>query len=312
MSIIEGTRFLERQQFFNGQRLFASDLQGLEEFHREMRWLHNQSLHQPGVGAGYAVAGAAGASEVTIAPGYAIDARGREIILVESAVEPVPPVANDGFGEPVRYDLTVSYPADVDLEESETREGVCLPRGVVRLEERPVFCWVRLGPPPELQPVDDTLKSEIQSGLRIRLARAEVFNCVLKSALSVTQRRNARPPTQPYVASGTESLRDATFEPSQEVFGLTLHVDTSSAGFRTRPNYFVSVTGPRVLATSGGDRFLLLVVSSVVIPEARQLTAFTLEIMAVIFDIGGAPVPAGAAFEAIRDVWRVEWIGIEG
>jgi hypothetical protein len=42
---------------------------------------------------------------------------------------------------------------------------------------------VRLGPPPERQPIDDTLKNEIQTGLRIRLARAEVFNCTLKSAL---------------------------------------------------------------------------------------------------------------------------------
>mgnify|MGYP001036441712 CR=1 FL=1 len=49
---VYGTQFLERIQFFNGQRLFASDLQALEAFNREMRWLHNQSLHQPGVGSG--------------------------------------------------------------------------------------------------------------------------------------------------------------------------------------------------------------------------------------------------------------------
>ena len=50
-------RFIERLQFFNGQRLFASDLQGLEAFSRGMRWLHNKSLHQPGIGNGFAVAG---------------------------------------------------------------------------------------------------------------------------------------------------------------------------------------------------------------------------------------------------------------
>ena len=57
MSIIGSTQFLERIQFFNGERLFASDLQALEAFNREMRWLHNQSLHQAGVGSGFQVTG---------------------------------------------------------------------------------------------------------------------------------------------------------------------------------------------------------------------------------------------------------------
>jgi hypothetical protein len=315
MSVIQGTRFLERQQFFNGQRLFASDLQGLEEFHREMRWLHNQSLHQPGVGSGYAVVGAAGASEVTIAPGYAIDADGREIILVESAVEPVPPVAHDGFGEPVQYDLTVSYPADIELEESETRDGICLPRGVVRLEERPVFCWVRLGPPPEGQPVDDTLKNELQAGLRIRLARAEVFNCVLKSALSVAQRRNARPPAQPYVSCGREPLSEATVESfaEDELFILRVTVDTSAAGFRTRPCYFASLTGPRLLSTDDtNNRYVVDGLTSVSIPETHQLTRFELTFVGFVFLLQGNEPPLTVATAAVQDTWQVDWIGVEG
>jgi hypothetical protein len=40
MAIIGTTQFLERIQFFNGERLFAPDLQALETFNREMRWLH--------------------------------------------------------------------------------------------------------------------------------------------------------------------------------------------------------------------------------------------------------------------------------
>jgi hypothetical protein len=317
MSVIQGTRFLERQQFFNGQRLFASDLQGLEEFHREMRWLHNQSLHQPGIGSGYAVAGPAGASEVTIQPGYAIDAGGREIILVEQAVEPVPPVAHDGFGAPVFYDLTVSYPSDSELEESETREGICQPRGVVRLEERPVFCWVRLGPPPERQPIDDTLKKDVQSGLRIRLARAEVFNCTLKSALSVTQRRNARPPTQPYVACGRESFEKATFERiggdsnGDNGFVARMSVDTTSAGFRTRPCYLVSVTGPRTFPLPGEEltaTYLVDGTTSILIPDDRQLTRF--EFQMICFLIAGGTT--GQAIEDVQRAWHVEWIGVEG
>ncbi len=56
-TILDETRFVERFQFFNGQRLFASDLQGADDFNREMRWTHNRSLGQPGIGSGFAVYG---------------------------------------------------------------------------------------------------------------------------------------------------------------------------------------------------------------------------------------------------------------
>ena len=93
MSFIRDIRSVEQQHFFDGQRLFADDLQGIEAFNREMRWLHNQSLHQPGIGNGFAVAGKKGDREVTVGPGYAIDDLGREIVLTRDRVLPVPPVA---------------------------------------------------------------------------------------------------------------------------------------------------------------------------------------------------------------------------
>src|SRR5437764_2347568 len=131
-SIGPSGEFTERIQFFDGQRLFASDLQDLERFNREMRWLHNQSLHQAGVASGYAVSGNKDDREVTIQPGYAIDSSGREIVLTEATVLQVPPVASDDAGRPVYYDLVVSYPPDGDLKESETRDGVCVSRSAVR------------------------------------------------------------------------------------------------------------------------------------------------------------------------------------
>src|SRR5689334_10203964 len=107
MSVLSSARFIERLQFFDGQRLFAEDLQGLEQQHRELRWLHNQSLHQPGVASGYAVSGNKGDREVSIQPGYAIDSDGREIVLTEGEVLPVPPVRGDADGKPKPYYLTV-------------------------------------------------------------------------------------------------------------------------------------------------------------------------------------------------------------
>jgi hypothetical protein len=103
MGLLDETRYVERQHFFDGQRLFAADLQDLEAFNREMRWLHNRSLHQPGIGNGFAVYGRKGDRKVRVDPGYAIDIEGREIVLIESLELDVPPVAGEQNGEPVYY-----------------------------------------------------------------------------------------------------------------------------------------------------------------------------------------------------------------
>jgi len=211
MAIIGGTQFLERLQFFNGQRLFAEDLETLDSFNREMRWLHNLSLHPSGVGTGYAVTGNKGDRQVLVTPGYAIDACGREIVLTENHIEPVPPVADDGQGNPVYYDLTVSYPNDSDLVESETRQGICMPQGAVRLREAPNFCWIQLGA--NLQPLDAQLKLDEQSNMRIVLARVQIKNCQLYQPVSTAQRRNARQPTRPRVACGSAASGSLTWGP---------------------------------------------------------------------------------------------------
>jgi hypothetical protein len=326
MSLIGAGRSLERLQFFNGQRLFADDLTALEAFHRELRWLHNQSLHQPGVGYGFAVAGAKGDREVTIQPGYALDDLGREIVLTETRVEPVPPVADDGFGRPVLYDLTVAYPAESDLPVSETRESVCGGVGAVRLMERPIFCWARLGPPPDRLPTEPLgstgLRDAIQSGRRIRLARAEVLNCKLEHPLSIAQRRNAKPPSQPYIACGASDAADWTVEglSATSNFGylLTKTVLTESAGFRTTPRYMAHITGSRQFAFNvNGVQFARMLDGFLVVDEAKSnQTQVTVQMLIPAFMVNLA-VPAN--FEQLlkealeqKNLWRVEWLGVEG
>lgn len=273
MEILKETRFIERLQFFNGQRLFASDLQGLEAFNREMRWLHNKSLHQPGIGNGFAVSGKKGEREVSIGAGYAIDALGREIVLLENQIEPIPPVAGESDGTPALYYLTVSYPDDADLEETELREGICDTRGAIRLREQPVFCWVSLTA--DGQPKDTRLKQEILSGMKLVLAQAEVLNCQLNKDVSIAQRLSARPPTQPYIccltaeanweplllaefdsakltssAEGQEFLKTfgnaIRFFPMIAPVGLQMTINTAECGFKTTPCYSARIAGPRV------------------------------------------------------------------
>ncbi len=316
MAVIGEMKFVERLQFFHGQRLAAEDLQDLEQFNREMRWLHNQSLHQPGVGSGYAVTGNKGDREVTIQPGYAIDSLGREIVLTQTLVEQVPPVADDGFGFPVSYDLTVSYPDDQQLEETETREGICLPRGargVVRRREEPVFCWVRLGPDPDRLPVDPILRQQLDDELRIRLARAEVLNCQLYQPISVAQRRNARPAQQPYVACGHSPADRWKIEVlSRAGIELRLQVDTTSALFRVAPCYFAHVVGERKFKFEG-VQILLDGFASISDETAQGFTFFFLipELLLAATGLTPAKVAKWLQEALNKQGWFVEWIGVE-
>jgi hypothetical protein len=347
MAIIGTARFTERIKFFDGQQLFASDLQDLEQFNREMRWLHNQSLHQAGVASGYAVAGNKNDREVMIEPGYALDNRGREIVLTQPMVLQVPPVANDGKGNPVYYDLTVSYPADALLKETETRDGVCVSRSAVRLREQPVFCWVELvatgsstnpnGLAADYQPKIDALRNDLESGARIRLARAEVLNCTLNQPLSVAQRRNAKPAAQPFLWAGrTETNQD--WKATVKGFGIEIavRVDTSVAHFRTPPRYFAHAIGVRdmELDINGHkvkmilDGFVRLIMPS---DEIKELTeeqkkklkpeekddrlsfTFSMLIPAILIDRNNVTLDQvkAALPPALKD-WYVEWLGIEG
>ncbi len=317
MSIIDETKFVERFQFFNGQRLFASDLQGLDEFNRQMRWLHNQSLHQPGVGSGYAVNGKKGDREVTIGAGYAVDADGREIILTETFTLPIPPVAGNK-GDPIFFDLAVSYPDDAALEEAETREGICTDRGVIRLREKPVFCWIELAGD-QLAPKKQKLKFDMQNGLKIRLARIAVLDCQLYADVSLAERLNARPALTPYMFSATEAvvgLKDFHSEAIQgsgipDTFGIpaliTGKVDTSAAEFLTTPEYQAHFIGDRQFKF---ETDFIVVLDQLQI-TAQQSTDFNFLVLVVIAG-PNAKKRAPEVLKKIEVEWKLVWMGIEG
>ena len=146
MDLFDKTRAVERPRFFDGQQLFAEDLDGIADFHRAMRWLHNRSLHQPGIGNGFAVAGRRGEREVRVQPGYALDRNGAEIILLDTHVEPVPPVSSESDGGPVFFDLTVVLSVRGRARGGRDARGR-LPAHAASSAggKQPVFCWVRLG-----------------------------------------------------------------------------------------------------------------------------------------------------------------------
>lgn len=315
MSPIGNTRFIERNRFFNNERLLASDLDAIDDFARQMRWLHNRSLHQPGVASGYAVSGSKGDSQVTVQPGYAIDVLGRETVLTRALIQPVPPTSGDGQGGPATYDLTVSYPAT--LPPSETRNADCASAipGTVRLEESPVFCWVST-----TASNDALLRTEITSGLRLVLTRVQVLNCQIY-AISVAPRTDARPGVHPYIFSAQVS---PVWKVAQGAFGVELTtdpIDTSAAGFRTPPGYFVNlITDPMVTLndpqTKLPKQVRLEVLSSITCPASAALPAqraFGVSLLVPTLPLLFAGFGVAAVATALgTPKWTIGWMGVEG
>ena len=320
MSLFDDTHAVERPVFFDGQQLYADDLQELAGFHQGLRWLHNRSLHQPGIGNGFAVAGKRGDREVSIGPGYALDYLGREIVLVESVTKPVPPVAADTDGGPVAYDITVAYPGPEDLDEAETREGICMPGGAVRLRERPVICWVRLTKDVtgRLLPVDPRQQEDIKLARSIVLTRAYVRNCKLDADLVTAPRRNARPDPCPHVACGRLSPVDwqpweivPMDEEGSAVVGLFADVDTSAGAFKLVPTYMARVEGPRpieVFPFEGSGTPVIDVPGYVSDPT---LTGLRLYVPVVSLGADLLEDMADQLVDRAKDLWAIVWMGVE-
>jgi hypothetical protein len=76
----------ERVRFFNGQVLSVADLEAEQNYHLEMRRLHNRVLHGVGVVQGLTVTKDMARTEgVIVSPGFALDGQGREIIVDKAA-----------------------------------------------------------------------------------------------------------------------------------------------------------------------------------------------------------------------------------
>ena len=75
------TTEFERPRYFTGKLLTAEDLELEQRHHVERRRLLNRMLHGAGIVSGLGVAG--GPQSVTVAPGFALDPLGREILVSE-------------------------------------------------------------------------------------------------------------------------------------------------------------------------------------------------------------------------------------
>lgn len=306
MSTNENIPDLERPIFFDGQRLTAADLTAVQEYQRQMRWLHNRSLHTWGIVFGLEVTAQRGDRELTVQGGLALDCLGRELLLSDAVTLPIPPVASKNK-KPAGYYLTISYVEDNQLTPTEMEEGVCETNGAVRLPEKARLRFQSL--------FDQDPSVRYSSGKDVILATISVENCKLTASPATKERRDARPANQPYVATGFTTANQTTwsaFEVGGSTVGLKAVVDTSAAGFGATPLYSAQVVGSRVLVDERG-----LMDGMINIADATP-TGFTL---LMIFPSGlqtgdqnlnpdevfSDPVMLAQGLE-----WSVAWLGIEG
>jgi hypothetical protein len=289
---------MKRNAFFPGQQLMAEDLTDLNRANRELRWLHNRALHNWGIGIGLEVKGQRGDSVVSIAPGFAIDCLGREVILAAAQTKTVPAVANQN-GLDATFYLVLAYKDDADQQVLERRPGVCQPQGAVRLGEEPVLAW--------------RLLNELKEGLDIVLAKASIRDCRLSLPLSLAERRNARPSQQPYIYCGQTGANDTPWQEwlaNGVRLGVFVDVDTSAAQFHKPPAYAAHIIGERV---SLGPPFSLVSFASVAnaTPNRFMLQALLPSFGSKVKGVNPSLATADLLMALKTLNWHVSWIGVE-
>jgi hypothetical protein len=175
---------IERLNYFNGQRLEAGDLKLEQDYHINVRRWLNRSLLTPGIAKGLEVSVKPGDPHtILVDPGLALDALGREIILVEQTEVAVTGLASNP-GDPVigNY-LVIEY---VETKEATVQDGCAVQLAVTcratedlawgdpsRIVAQPKLSWTNQWP---------KLDPKKPKDYKIVLAQAELDNtCAVRA-----------------------------------------------------------------------------------------------------------------------------------
>jgi hypothetical protein len=289
---MSGIPQLERIVFYSGELLTADDLTALDDNNRQLRWLHNRSLHNWGIGFGLDVQGSRGDTSVTVNPGYAVDSSGREIILSNPVKQPIPAVSG-----PATYYLVANYVDDANEPVEEQRSATaCSPGGAVRLSNAPAILW--------------KTSNLLILGLDVVLAQVSIQNCVLSQPPSGAARRYATCGSPFFIRAGQLAAKDISWTPWTPAgmkFGFTAPIDTSTAQFQSTPRYMVQITGSRSLA--GAPPTVILDLLTI---TGESPTGFTLQValpslpgVNPVLDVNGWTSLIGSLG------WAVSWMGVE-
>ncbi len=294
---------MARPTFFDGERLSAADLSGVQDYGEQLRWLHSRALHDWGIFLGLDVTGAAGAASVSVDAGYAVDRLGREVVLASGRDLAVPATSGSGPAGAATWFLTASYPEASDGS-PERRGGAFGTSGAVRVPTGAVLRWAE----------QDPALGE-RRGLDLVLAQVSVAGCRLRAA-AAGGRRDRTPGGPPYLRAGSTTPGGTPWQVWQVGAarpGVRTVVTTSEAGFRAAPFYQAQLVGERVLSTSlGGAPLDVLVDGSSYVTDASA-TGFELRVALVGLTSLGVPRSDAVApedLEAIIGRFSVPVLGL--
>ena len=238
MSQIE-KKELERIRYWQGQVLRSRDFRNNQEVEEQRRWWHNRAEHRAfGVSSGLtpvAIGPEENITAVQIMPGLAYDCFGRELILEQPRIIPVPADASlDQFTGSLI--LVMSYAA---TKANAHENSVCWTPGKTTPAVQVEFFW---RPQESFRFEDGVPVAKVNyQPTSIRKLDIDFF------------RPPPRPKSRPLIATGatiegktpwqTQHLASSATETLIEV---SVEVNTSSAGFTSVPCYFAWLEGPIV------------------------------------------------------------------
>jgi len=219
----------DRITYRDGQRLWARDLRDDTRRDEHMRWLHARYLHHTwGVALGYDIKLASSNTAVVLGPGYAVDRRGRDLLLAKGLLVPAPGAAGSAL-----YVLTIRHRNDPGITRSCGCGCACGCSGKRNpIEERPVISW--------------KLPRDFRPGDEVPLASTSVAGGVIQNGLDFRVRRHARRLVRPHIGWGSTDPGQTGWKRSNEKSHQPLAqavVDTSDAGFTKTPFYFAQLMG---------------------------------------------------------------------
>jgi hypothetical protein len=304
-----------RVRHYQGQRLLANDLQDDYDNPAWLRGLHVVALHDTwGIALGFDVTLASDGS-VVVGPGFAYDARGREIVLAHERGLPGPLEVFPPESRPLAYELVASYDAELGRREASLDLVPCTGAGDRPGHERPAFAWRRPG----------TTRLGLEAPLMaVRVAAGKLTN----DPLDPSVRRYAQAQARPHIAAGVTPPQQVWLpnkEHSELTLGYQTLVDTRDAGFIGTPYYlaqlrfgkagvpdtlaFLLAGFANVFLTSvvnpGPDRFTFRVVPG---REERDVAGVAGGHPALAFV---AAATSGSTTTVARLPWQVSWVGVE-
>jgi hypothetical protein len=291
-------------EFTPGEELTADGLNNAQDALRSTRWEHNRTLHGTGVASGLEVSAKLNDTAVMVSAGYAIDSRGREVLLHAPRRVDLPKLSTS----PVPWVLAIGRP-DADA-------------------------WSNC------ERVDDTTDGNAEEGVlawcanaadlpadALALASISVDNRRLTAAPDDLRRLLGTPPI-PHMATGSGGSGAWTWYTEDEAggvvrraeegarrIGVQTSVATDAGRFATTPRYFAHAIGSRLQGVSpdGGTAIIWDGFGS--IQDARS-DRFTY-LVVLPQGLRGEGVSFNPASEAgdpppeCIQAWSVAWLGVE-